>query len=235
MNTPAVRPPARPPAPSDSPPGSQVAQVISGTITPYRRALNLVAELRQADWVRIVDNGDPLYAGQSESAALAARRLEQLPTNADYQRMREILAAMYAPAPQLRARNLIAMMLESFRSTTKDGREIFYETLMWDIEDAGHSEPVIAAACEAARRTLEFRPSTAKILDLCETARAAAWVNQRKIIAAQKLDANARAVLAELNTALPIGISAEPPEPWTLLEPPRPPVAPLKKPAVGFV
>ncbi|SFU67872.1 MULTISPECIES: hypothetical protein [unclassified Methylobacterium] len=115
-----------------------------------------------------------LVAGQAQywrERALGQRR-QLLSTPAAEKAAAAVRAAFSGPQHPPVTLMLVAQLLDCYPADKLNNPEAFFQTLAFDLDDAGYSNATIAAACMDLRRTSKFRPSIAEVLERCEAKRA---------------------------------------------------------------
>jgi len=66
---------------------------------------------------------------------------------------------------------LVAQLMDCFQTDRLSNPRVFFETLVFDLDEMGFSNATIAAACGELRRTSKFRPSIAEVVERCRAKR----------------------------------------------------------------
>lgn len=112
----------------------------------------------------------PVRPGSHDMAAAMAW-LEEAPSLESLEALKgAIREALDAPVNAKALAMSVGMLLDAYPQG-RETRDVYYATLVHDIQDEGYGPHVVAEACRRLRRTQRFAPAVAETLEACREAR----------------------------------------------------------------
>lgn len=197
MNAPAITKPAAPAVPAVAPAKPPSAREKVTTVlaqqrdrleTVFRQLEGLSVKVINGTWPRhnvpdwlcqwVPRYGERL-SGEwhcavrpgSHDMAAASAWLEEAPSLESLEALKgAIREALDAPVNAKALAMSVGMLLDAYPQG-RETRDVYYATLVHDIEDEGYGPHVLAEACRRLRRTQRFAPAVAETLEACREAR----------------------------------------------------------------